>query len=166
MQPTREEWKPVAGFEDTHIVSNTGRVMGPRRKALAQHINNGYPQVTLRVGEHLISRFVHQLVMNSFVGPRPYGMQICHNDGDRTNNALDNLRYDTRLGNSADRLKHAHGWRGVYVKSALMTPERVLAARARHAEGGITITALAEEFGMSRPGMSHIITRRCWYWLD
>ena len=39
-------------------------------------------------------------------------MEICHLDGDRSNNRLDNLRYDTRKNNHADKWKHGTMARG------------------------------------------------------
>ena len=165
MQSTYAEvWKPVVGFEGTHEVSDRGRVRG-RRKVLRQHFNHGYPQVTLRSGDTLTSMLVHRLVAEAFIGPRPAGDEICHGDGDKANNTAENLRYDTRAANGQDKRKHGHGWRGEAVNTSVMTTEKVLSARARYARGGITVTALAAEFGMSRPGMSHIINRRHWYWL-
>ena len=51
-------------------------------------------------------RYVHSLVAESFIGPRPEGMEVCHNDGDPTNNHLDNLRYGTSSGNELDKVRH------------------------------------------------------------
>jgi hypothetical protein len=44
--------------------------------------------------------------MAAHVGPRPDGMQVCHNNGLRTDNRLSNLRYDTASGNMRDRILH------------------------------------------------------------
>jgi len=33
-------------------------------------------------------------------------MEGCHNDGDRSNNCVENLRWDTRLGNCQDIIAH------------------------------------------------------------
>ncbi len=49
---------------------------------------------------------VHWVVMLAFVGPCPKGLIVCHNDGDKTNNRLSNLRYDTQRSNALDRTKH------------------------------------------------------------
>ncbi len=45
---------------------------------------------------------VASLVLMAFVGPRPSGMHVCHRDCNKTNNRLDNLRYDTPSGNGKD----------------------------------------------------------------
>jgi hypothetical protein len=49
---------------------------------------------------------IHTLVLEAFAGPRPEGMEGCHNDGNPTNNHIDNLRWDTRSANNQDTLRH------------------------------------------------------------
>lgn len=48
-------------------------------------------------------RAVHLYVLETFVGPRPEGMQACHGDGDPANNRLSNLRWDTCSNNNLDK---------------------------------------------------------------
>lgn len=50
---------------------------------------------------------IHCLVLEAFIGPRPDGHQASHLDGDRTNNRLDNMRWETRSQNN--RRKYQHG---------------------------------------------------------
>ena len=52
------------------------------------------------------TRTVHSLVAEAFIGARPEGMEICHSDGDPTNNHLDNLRYGTPSDNTLDKVRH------------------------------------------------------------
>ncbi len=68
----------------------------------------GYYVVGLRVDGHQYSqlKYVHRLMLEAFVGPCPVGMESCHYDGDRTNNVLSNLRWDTRKANIEDRARH------------------------------------------------------------
>lgn len=50
---------------------------------------------------------VHALVLLAFVGPRPAGMQqICHGNGDGTDNRLSNLRYGSASDNTLDMVRH------------------------------------------------------------
>lgn len=49
---------------------------------------------------------VHRLVLEAFVGPCPAGMVGCHNNGDHTDNRLENLRWDTPSANNLDRIAH------------------------------------------------------------
>lgn len=103
-------WLPIPGHPD-YEVSDDGqvRLWRPWRglavpRAVAQHVNaKGYATLHLDKTTHR----VHRLVLTAFVGPCPEGMEACHNDGDKLNNRLDNLRWDTRDANRAD--SYAHG---------------------------------------------------------
>lgn len=62
-----------------------------------------YHDVSLRVGTDLRRHAkVHHLVAGAFIGPRPAGMVICHNNSDPLDNRVDNLRYDTQASNIVD----------------------------------------------------------------
>lgn len=122
---TVEQWNPVAGYEEYYEVSNAGRVRSIARSHTATHPitgkpceffrkqamlktqvrKDGYEQVRLSKGTPKTA-LVHRLVLESFVGPRPQGMVSCHNDGNRINNRLSNLRWDTQKSNANDSLKH------------------------------------------------------------
>jgi len=70
------------------------------------HIN-GYEQVTISIGKgEQKTKKVHLLVLEAFVGPKPEGLMCCHNDGNKKNSRLDNLRWDTASSNARDIIKH------------------------------------------------------------
>jgi len=112
-----ERWLPVVGLEGRYEVSDRGRVRslnhvfirkdGRRHRwsgrILATPLNDkGYPYV--HIGRR--TRYVHQLVLEAFVGPRPADLDGCHGDGDPTNNSLANLRWDTTSANAQDAIRH------------------------------------------------------------
>lgn len=116
-----ETWKPVVGWEDYLEVSDHGRVRSLDRitvgiegkeyrfKGKLRNPNRtkfGYLRMQLRHNGRESRAFVHEIVLEAFVGPRPRGMEACHNDGDRTNNSLNNLRWDDRSGNVEDMVRH------------------------------------------------------------
>lgn len=49
---------------------------------------------------------LHRLVLSVFVGTCPDGLQACHNNGDRVDNRIFNLRWDTPKSNYEDRGRH------------------------------------------------------------
>lgn len=125
-KPTQERWLPIPGYEGLYEASDHGRVKSVERRV--PFVNRWGQEITRRVperireavvhpnGGHLYltlhnrkrrQYFVHRLVMAAFVGPCPDGMEVCHNDGDPTNNRLENLRYGTSKDNAADQ--HRHG---------------------------------------------------------
>jgi hypothetical protein len=48
----------------------------------------------------------HVMVAFAFLGRRKKGMHICHYDDIKTNNRLDNLRYDTVSNNRKDMYRN------------------------------------------------------------
>ena len=118
---TLEQWKPVNWYEGIYEVSNHGRVRSVDRtgnyssgqvrrykgKVRRTPLNqDGYPRVNLSHQGKDKTRTVHSLVVEAFIGACPEGMEVCHNDGDPTNNHIDNLRYGTPSDNTLDRVKH------------------------------------------------------------
>lgn len=116
-----ERWLPIPGYEGWYEVSDHGRVRSVDRTILrrdgvsqrcrghlfATRLNEqGRPVVVLRQADSGSTWRVHALVLLAFVGPRPAGMEACHEDGDRANNRLANLRWDTRSGNRHDSVRH------------------------------------------------------------
>ena len=122
-QTTPETWKPVVGYEGYYEVSDHGRVRSVDRisKNKNGHLRrlsgqtrktwknkDGYPSVTLKVNGVQSNHYVHRLVLLAFVGQPPEGAEGCHNDGDRTNSHLENLRWDTRSENMYDMVRHGN----------------------------------------------------------
>lgn len=93
-------------------------------------------------------RYIHRLVLEVFVGPCPEGMVACHNDGNPRNNALSNLRWDTREANMRDRDRHGTSPRGERGGNAKFTAAQAAVIIAR-AGAGETKSALAREYGVT-----------------
>lgn len=117
---TAEEWRPILGFEGSYEVSDQGNVRsltryqpdglhviqgGPMRAAI---IGCDSPRRMIRMSTNgrQIAKYVAVLVLEAFVSPRPEGMQACHNNGDRFDDRLANLRWGTPSENQRDRLIH------------------------------------------------------------
>lgn len=113
---TTEEWRPVVGYEQTHEVSSLWRVrsLGGRAsdgslrigKILTLDSWQGYLRAWLYCNGTRKKFRVHRLVLISFVGPCPDGLEACHGDTDKKNNRLSNLRWDTQQGNREDSIRH------------------------------------------------------------
>lgn len=118
-----ECWMPVVGWEGAYEVSDLGRVRSlartityfssqwgkdvqrPVRAAVLRPKTNpsGHKQVTL-TGQS--DKWVHHLVLEAFVGPRPAGHEGLHRNGDPSDNRRINLRWGTRGDNLRDMVRH------------------------------------------------------------
>lgn len=104
---TQEIWKSIPGYEG-YEVSNMGQVRSfrglGRPRILKPSVNrDGYTMVHLSGSTSPV--FIHRLVMLAFEGPCPEGLEVCHGDHNRSNNHLDNLKYDTHQENMKDAAK-------------------------------------------------------------
>ena len=79
-----------------------------RRKGFLKPLpdSGGYYMVGLYKKGKRFYRLIHQLILETFVGPKPKNYEGCHYDGDRINNELKNLRWDTKSNNQKDAVKH------------------------------------------------------------
>lgn len=122
----KEIWRDVPKWDTYYEVSNLGRVRSLDRclkvlnnqgkvhikffkgKILSPTIKSkGYLAVNLVAsGKRRQSKCVHQLVLLAFVGGRIESFHACHNNGNRIDNRLLNLRWDTAKSNMLDRSKH------------------------------------------------------------
>lgn len=118
---TAERWLPVVGWEGCHEVSDQGRVRSVDRLIqlmngqwrryrgrilVASKTHHGHMNAHLYKGGQCITRPVHQLVLEAFIGPRPPGYEGCHNNGMPDDNSVNNLRWDTHSGNMLDTNMH------------------------------------------------------------
>ena len=173
--PTVESWRPIVGFDGRYDVSDHGNVRSWRHRwgrrseplPISPGVQSDGRRVVFLVDPHGkgINKKVHALVMEAFVGPRPEGKEVCHNDGDASNNRLDNLRYDTHLANSADTVKHKRSPKGVRNGMNVLTPEQVLAIVADWETGQFYQREIAEKYGTARTTVNGIVHGYIWGWL-
>ena len=91
------------------------RLMKPHKS------KDGYYRI--RIDNH--TKLVHRLVLSAFCGPCPEGYQSCHNDGNKDNNAISNLRYDTHIKNNHDKILHGTSGKGEKNAMAKLKTEQV-----------------------------------------
>jgi HNH endonuclease len=103
---TLELWKTVGEYR----VSSHGRVLSKRTKGYMKPGANNSGHLFLYLGRGN-KRYVHRLVLETFIGPCPPGMECLHSDNDPSNNKLDNLKWGTRSDNVKALLKAHPGLR-------------------------------------------------------
>jgi hypothetical protein len=103
-----EVWLPVIGFPGWEI-SDQGRLRDARSHAIREpDRSHRYPRVSLNGRK----RYVHQLMAETWLGPRPFGRQVLHADDDPEHCALPNLAYGSHAENAADRERNRQAGRG------------------------------------------------------
>lgn len=103
---TIEIWKTIPGMP--YEASNLGRIKRtePAQGAKVGHIlkgtfdRNGYIYLDLH-GPHY---YFHELVASAFLGPKPIGCQVDHENCDPRDNRPDNLRYVTKAQNQMNSI--------------------------------------------------------------
>jgi hypothetical protein len=122
-----EVWRDIPGYEGRYQASTFGRIRSLPRVEFRKNAYGGYANWAYR-GRILRARpkesghlnvslgarntkKVHRLVLETFVGPCPAGLECLHADGDPTNNRIGNLRWGTRVDNRADMRTHAQLYR-------------------------------------------------------
>ena len=166
------EYRDVPGFPGYRVGSD-GSVWGCRmggsgfgktrawRPVKGRKERGGYLIVNLFQNGKPHRKKIHRLILEVFVGPCPDGMEACHNDGSRTNNAVSNLRWDTRAANHADKNTHGTMLRGTKHPGCKLTAEQVVEIRRRYAAGEYQ-WSIASSFGVSQTNVGLIVRRKTW----
>lgn len=168
-----ENWKPCPGFEDSYSVSNWGRVRrdapgsGTRAGRIKRSATDASGRKTVVLYRHRRAHpsTVHKLVALAFLGSKPSeAYEVAHENGDATDNRVENLRWSTHAENEGDKLLHGTSNRGKRNGRAKLTEQDVLAIRAKVA--GRPQKEVAEMFGVHQVTVSRIVRRIDWGWLN
>lgn len=135
-------WASVADYPN-YEVSNTGEVRNPgtgRILSLSES-DDGYLRASLSQGGKLACRAVHILVARSFI-QNPEGKPfVNHIDGDRQNNAAENLEWVTPKENSNKKRHPNYGQNGRKIVQLSANGAFVRSwSSAKHAEGVLRIS--------------------------
>lgn len=101
-------WAPVPGFNG-YFACREGYVRGPRKVLKGYSPDGKYLRVLLRdmgTNSERVMMFIHRVILLTFVGPCPVGMEVRHLNGDSTDNRLENLKYGTHSENMQDTVRH------------------------------------------------------------
>lgn len=154
-----ESAKPIPGH-DGYFAEKTGIIWGPLGRALKPQLDRyGYPHVRPRNRTIM----VHSLILLTFVGPRPDGMECRHLDNNRANCDLSNLKWDTKLANMGDKKKFgttAAGERHPHTKLTDIQAREIW--ELPHRDGAL----VAKRYGIVRDTVWNIWSRRGWKHLD
>lgn len=171
-----EEWRPVVGFEDRYEVSNLGRVKSVARivvhkngfeqkireriRAISNNVN-GYKAVTLNFEGKGYRRLVSHMVAEAFIGPRPSGMEVSHENGRLEDNAWDNLKYRTKQSNEDLKKEHGTYAYGDRMPWAKLKNDDIPVIKSLVAAGESCLE-VAEKYSVSETTISRIVRKKTW----
>ncbi len=165
--------KTILGFPDYKITKD-GRVWSkPRIDALGHNlkglwikpaINSGYFRVVLCKNSKTYNRLIHRLVLETYIGLCPDGMECRHLNGNRTDNRLENLCWGTRSENRFDAIKHGTHVdnRGEKQGRVKLTDIKVRVIRYLHKVAKFSQVDLAWQFDVDQSTIHSIICRKTW----
>ena len=136
-----DEWHFIPGFPGYERTADFDRFrswhkLGCRNgwadhpKEIYPGINHaGYKILQLRRTELAVTKthtvFIHRLVLEHHVGRCPDGFEACHNNGVKTDNRIENLRWDDHASNISDKVIHGTNVYGSKHGMAKLTDEQV-----------------------------------------
>ncbi len=183
-----EVWLPVVGFEGCYEVSSQGKIRSLDRVILFKYkgrpvtrqlkgrlLTNGisgcvYPQVGLKwaTKNKAVTKRVHKIVTEAFIGVCPKGQEVMHLDGDPLNCRASNLRYGSRSCNMAFTVDHGTALspedcarKGEVNGGSVLTKAKVLRI-VEFISVGICQRRLAGVFKVSNSAINKISTKRTW----
>lgn len=179
MQP--EIWKDIPGYEGRYQASTEGRIRSLDRithqipsngkqeydrlkkgKILNSCIgSNGYPYVGLRreqKSDNATWLPVHHLVALTFIGQRPEKTHICHANGNKEDNRVENLRYDTPTENGRDVYRYGKC-------SGKLSIDQAKEIKVLLAEGILSKSEIGRRYGVSKTAIYYIATGEHFGWL-
>ena len=174
----REIWKDVVGFEGLYKVSNLGSVKGmskswvcgmysgirtkPESILKLSIESNGYYQVWMAKsgdGKHYL---VHRLVAKAFLENLENKKDVNHKNGNKLDNALDNLEWCTRSENIIHAFRNNFKKPSSGSKHGMSKLKEDDVLKIRELAGKYTKLELAEMFGVGRRSINNIVNYKSW----
>lgn len=158
--------KPIPGFPN-YSITQDGRVWSNNQRKLWCRLKldrYGYFQIGLWNGKRSVFLGVHRLVLQTFVGPCPKGMQCRHLNGNRTDNRLENLCWGTRIENMQDRELHGNTFHAQGEKhgASKLTEQDVRMIIYMYRTGLFLQKEIAGIYSIGRELVSKIVLRKRW----
>lgn len=119
--------KQVYGYEGKYEIDEDGNIWSLRREKIVNNRlyawagkklnpfvdSNGYKYVKLCDGKNQKKVALHRILLLTFLGEDLSKPVVCHKDGNKLNNSLENLRWGTFAENYADSVIHKTNSQGI-----------------------------------------------------
>lgn len=165
-------WKWIPGFSKKYAANRSGEIWSffhdkwkklkpkPAGSMCRYDKNKAYRQVCVKHPTGRVYRYVHHLIMLTFVGPMPRGKQCRHLDGCCTNNKLSNLSYGTREDDMRDRVR-LNSQRGSNNGASKLNEKKVMQIKIELCRN-VSQYVVANKFNVSQSTVSNIACGKSW----
>lgn len=170
----QEEWRIIPQFVDyeassfgrirsreREIVYSDGRKRTYKSKILKPGVSAGYLFVNICKNGKIKSVKVHSLVASAFIGKKPEKFDVCHINGNRTDNRISNLEYGSRSKNNLD----GYRIRGFVNKNQKLSPA-IVAEIKKKLLLGVSQRELAREYMVCKSTISAIKKNKLYGWIE
>ena len=156
-----EVWKSIPNFPD-YSASNMGRIKRTKAgyrtyigKIIAPYkCHNGYHRVSLYRNRKEYRKRIHSIIMETFIGIKPKGLQVNHKNRIKIDNRLDNLEYVTFQQNMS------HACAGEKNPSSKL--KSIDVKNIRFLSNIVPQIKIAELYNVTPTNISAIINRKIW----
>lgn len=157
--------KQIPNFPN-YAISKDGKVWSKRRSKWLKLAKGKYGHLWVYLGRGNRGD-VHRLVLETYIGKCPKGMECRHLDGNPQNNNLSNLKWDTHYNNMQDRIKHGTDKynKGETNPRAKLTEQDVRMIIYTYQIKLFRICELAKMYNIKWKAIYCIVTKRNWKYL-
>jgi hypothetical protein len=168
-------WRQICGYPRYEINADgvvrllCGRAAG--RVIKSETLMSGRRSYRLWTGTQYKRHNAARLVALAFFGqPQSRELQAAHNDGTKTNDVRENIRWATPQENQDDRRRHGTRCDGQRNPAAILTPDQVSEIRLLYPSNvtqgqrghGITLKSLAKKYGVSHTQIWRVVRELSW----
>ena len=146
--------------KDGHIWSKPRKGIGCSQKGKwlkPLKRGNGYLFIYLYKNKAAYPISIHQLVLETYIGKCPDGMEARHLDGNKQNNKLSNLKWDTHSENEKDKIRH-----GLPPANAKLTERNVKLIFGAYYNKRYTVSELAKTYNVCVQTIYGVIKKQTW----
>lgn len=157
-------WKDIPAFGGRYEVSENGEVRNAKTKVVRKPRCNkfGYLQMNFPRNDGTgksDTKSIHRIVAETFIPNQNNLPEVNHKDGNKQNNAVDNLEWVT----VSDNQKHAYKLGLSHVRCgadhvcAKLTTQDVKDIRNRYKKRKVSFQKLADEYGVSSSTIHRVV---------
>lgn len=122
----------------------------------------GHQFVVLCKNSKCFNKAIHRLVLETFVGPCPEGMECRHLNGNPKDNRLKNLRWGTGKDNGLDKIIHGTTLKGESNGRAKLTEQDVRMIIYMYQTGLFSQREIAAIYNVSQRNILFIVHKKHW----